>query len=250
MTRVRLVFVALLCLASSSVWADLRTYDVDPQYSQEIFGALRELLEVAGQPGVRYGRVELLPTGQILVNATPETLDEVEQLLRAIRARPPGSTPRVELRYWVVQGRGAPVARTGQDAETVSPNFGPPPAALNGVLDEIKRVHGDLAFQILATAAVVSESGQLGGVEGMPLTVYQRAHVQGDTLNAELKVQLSGVVPWDNSPRQVGQLDVRTSLERGEFVVLGEGTHRIPWPPTYQGGRSDGTLFYIVHWPE
>ena len=105
MTRARLTFVALLCLISSSAWADLRIYDVDFQYRQEIFRALNELLQVAGQPDVRYGRVELLPTGQILVNAEPETLDEVEQLLRAIRARPPGATPRAR-GYDVSRDRG------------------------------------------------------------------------------------------------------------------------------------------------
>jgi hypothetical protein len=32
MTRLRLSFAALLCLISTSAWADLRTYDVDFQY--------------------------------------------------------------------------------------------------------------------------------------------------------------------------------------------------------------------------
>jgi hypothetical protein len=254
MTRARLALAALLCLTTSSAWADLRTYDVDPQYSQEIFAALRELLEVAGQDGVRYGRVELLPTGQLLVNATPETLDEVEQLLRAIRARPPGATPRVELRYWAVLG--TPPGTT----VTARPGSTQPPSGLQEVLTELKRIHGELQFQVIGTAAVVSESGQPGGVDGIPLSVSQVAHVQGDTLNAQIELRLSGATTWNNGPQRVGELDVRTSLKRGEFLVLGESTQQSGQVAKQGGGpvtvvvgslqHIDGTLFYIAHWPE
>jgi hypothetical protein len=53
---------------------------------------------------------------------------------------------------------------------------------------------------------------------------------------------LTQPVTWDPRPQGVGQLEVRTSLKRGEFVVLGEGSQQI--------NGTDGTLFYIVHWPE
>ena len=110
MTRLRLSIATLLCLISSSAWADLRTYDVDFQYRNEVYEALRNLL--AHYPGTMttgsYGTVQLLPSGQILVNATPETLEQVDQLLRAIRARPAAATPRVSLRYWAVLGTRGP----------------------------------------------------------------------------------------------------------------------------------------------
>lgn len=241
MTRLRLFVAALLCLLSTSAWAELRTFDVDSQYRQEIYVALHELLE-------NVGRVEQLSTGQILVNASPETLDQVEQLLREIRERRAVATPRVTLRYWVVHGtRAGSTARTGGQQTVVVGAFnassgGPPPAVLNDVLAELKRFHGDLTFSVIGTAAVVSESGQVGGVQGMPLRVEQRAHVQGDTLNAAINVSLVQPVTWDPRPQEIGELDVRTSLKRGEFVVLGEGSQQI--------SGADGTLFYIVHWPE
>jgi hypothetical protein len=84
----------------------------------------------------------------------------------------------------------------------------------------------------LGTATVVSESGQEGEVAGTPLSVRQEAHVQGDTLNAEIRIVVS----------PIGELEVTTPLKRGEFVVLGDSTQ--------QGGGVDGTFFYIVHWPE
>jgi hypothetical protein len=103
------------------------------------------------------------------------------------------------------------------------------------VLAELKRFHGDLTFRVLGTAAVVSESGQPSGVDGNPLSTSQLAHVQGDMLNAEINIEIEHT-------EAVGELEVRTSLKRGEFVVLGESTQ--------QGNTTNGTLFYIVHWPE
>jgi hypothetical protein len=240
MARARSLLAALLCLVSSSAWADLRTYDVDSQYRQEIFSALRNLLNpdpaaLNAQTGT-YGTVQLLPSGQILVNANASTLEQVEQLLSAIRARPAVATPRVTLRYWAVLGTSAGTTVTGRPGSTR------PPSGLQEVLTELKRFHGDLQFQVIGTAAVVSESGQPGEIEGSPLSASQRAHVQGDTLNAEIRIELNQV--FENGLRgdALSELEVRTSLKRGEFVVLGETTQ--------QGSGFDGTLFYIVHWPE
>jgi len=223
MTRVRLPFAALLCLITTSAWADLRTYDVDFQYRNEVYQALSTLLtHFPGQMNTgSYGTVTLLPSGQILVNATPETLEQVDRLLRELRARPAPATPRVTLRYWALLG-----------SPSDSPLSTNVPRTLNGVVTEIERFHGKLAFRVLGTAAVVSQSGQGGEVDGTPLSVNQVAHVQGDTLNAELRITLA----------PVGELEVRTSLRRGEFVVLGENTQKFD--------DVDGTLFYIVHWPE
>src|SRR5215203_1499284 len=92
----RMLLVALSLLISSNAWADLKTYDVDPQYRQEIYAALQRILSPQGQP--TNGRVELLPSGQILVNASPETLQSVEQVLQSIRNRPAAAaTPRANL---------------------------------------------------------------------------------------------------------------------------------------------------------
>jgi hypothetical protein len=237
MTRIRLPAIGLLLLISSNAWADLRTYDVDVQHQQEVYQALRNVLvdnpAFAG-PGIAMGRVHLLPSGQILVDAAPETLEQVEEVLRAIRERPAPPAPRVSLRYWAVLG--TPPGTT----MTATPGSTRPPSGLQEVLTELKQFHGELQFLVIGTAAAVTQSGQPGGVEGMPLAVEQMAYVQGQTLNANLRIvlqqQLSGGV------RELGELEVRTTLQRGEFVVLGESTQ--------QGNGYDGTLFYIVHWPE
>src|SRR5262245_25029885 len=98
MTRLRLFAIALALPLSSNAWADLKTYDVDPQYQQEIYAALKDILSPQGQP--TQGKVQLLPSGQILVNAGPEALEQVDKVLQAIRAHPVTAAPRVELQYW------------------------------------------------------------------------------------------------------------------------------------------------------
>lgn len=229
MTRIRLAVIGLLLLISSGARADLRTYDVDLQYRQEVYEALSDVLVRDPQfalPGVAMGRVQLLPSGQILVDAAPDTLEQVELVLKAIRERPATAAPRVSLRYWVLIGTGASVNAPLQSTTPV-------PSMLTGVLNELKGAHGELAFRVLGTAAVASESGQMGAINGVPLNVRQTAYVQGQTLNARINLELK---PYSSS------IAVGATLARGEFLVLAEST--------LQSGGLDGTLFYIVHWPE
>jgi len=239
MTRTRLLAIGLPLLIASNAWADLRTYDVDSQYRQEVFAALNSVL--IADPNLAsgassYGRVQLLPSGQILVDAEPDTLVQIEAVLKAIKERPATAAPRVSLRYWVVLG--SPPGTT----MTATPDSTRPPSGLQEVLTELKQFHGELAFRVIGAAAVVTESGQQGEVEGNPLSVEQTAYVQGKTVNANIGMSLERVDP--TNPIQgffEGELEVRATLQRGEFVVLGEST--------LQGGGLDGTLFYIVYWP-
>jgi hypothetical protein len=233
MKRIRLPAIGLCLLFSSTAWADLRSYDVDFRYRQEVYEALKDLLNAPPNLPGTHGRVELLPSGQILVNATPETLEQVDQVLRAIRERSVAATPRVTLRYWAVLGVRS------QDSAREAPGT-PVPAVLNGVLAELERLHGELAFRVIGTAAVTAESGQKGEISGMTLSVEQTAYAQDDTLSADIEMELHNNILMRDL--QIGTLGVRTTLQRGEFVVLGESV--------VQGGELDGPVFYIVHWPE
>jgi hypothetical protein len=238
MTHLRLPTVALALLVSSTAWADLKTYDVDPQLRQEVYQALNRILSSseAAVGGASYGRVQLLPTGQLLVNAPAETLTQVEQVLQVIRNRPAPAAPRVDLRYWAVLGSRAPVA---------NPPGTPTPTALGPVLAELKRLHGDLQFRVIGSAALATESGQEGQVNGMALRVKQTAFVQGEALNARIEMNLSSKLPTAGPPGGIdvgSNISVRTPLRGGEFVVLGQSE--------VVGGGLDGPVFFIVHWPE
>ena len=247
MIRIRLPLIAALTLLiSSNAWADLKTYDVGPQYQQEVFTALNNIL--TPQPGqTTWGRVQLLPSGQILVNADPATLAQVDQVLAALRSRPVSTTPRVELQYWAVVGsRPAAANAAGRAQVDVSvvgnrapANLSAPPSELNDVLAELKRVHGDLQFRVLGTTSLTTQSGQHGEIGGAPLRVDQTTFVQGDTLNARIEMQLSSTTQNGPPPNRI---EVGTSLRRGEFVVLGQSE--------LVGGGLDGPVFFIVHWPD
>lgn len=245
MTRIRLLAITLLSLISSTAWADLKTYDIDPRYRTEIYEALRNILNPEGVAMAAYGRVQLLPSGQILVNAPPDTITQVDAVIKALQARPVDAAPRVTLRYWAVLG-------TRTQAGAANALGTPPPAALNDVLAELRRLNGELAFRVIGTATAVTESGQYGEVDGMTLSVEQTAHVQGNTLNANISMALVGDVPPQPQAQtqvfvttgqvKIGNLTLNTTLRRGEFLVLGE-SH-------YQSRGLEGPVFYIVHWAE
>jgi hypothetical protein len=187
--------------------------------------------------------VQLLPSGQIVVDTSPETHAQIEDLLAAIKAQQTGATPRVTLRYWVVLGTSA-----GQ------PPGETPPPILSGVLDELGRVQRDLTFRVLGTATLVTESGQEGEVRSEPLGAKQRVYVQGESASAAIELRFTESRPIPLPTQQgflqtlpnpyFGKINLNVTLERGEFLVLGESTVRTV--------QLDGTLFYIVyieHWP-
>jgi hypothetical protein len=252
MTRVRSsVLAAVALLFTSTASADLRVFDVEPQHREEVFAALSDILTPDPSRGLimeAHGRVEVLPSGQILVNADAKTLEQVGQVLAAMRARSAAAAPRAALRYWAVLGMTpSDATRGGQVRVEVAPNLGgapfePTPPVLDSVLAEFRQVvHGDLMFRVLGSAALATNSGQFGEVDGWPLSVEQTVYVQDDTLNASISMELTGPAPNTVGNSRLGNLSVRTTLRRGEFVVLGEGHVQ------FASGER-GPVFYIVHW--
>jgi hypothetical protein len=78
---------------------------------------------------------------QLVVNAPPDTLEQDDQVLEAIRNRPTAAAaPRVQLQYWTVLGNRGPAA---------NPPGSAPSSALNEVLAELKRMHGDALARLL-----------------------------------------------------------------------------------------------------
>jgi hypothetical protein len=186
-----------------------------------------------------------LPTGQILIDTTPEMHEQVVEVLDAISRYHTEPAPRVTLQYWVVLGTRDAAGATEM------------PPLLGGVLDEIRQMHGPLSFRVLGNASLVTESGRDGRVNG-ELIISQHANVQGTRLNAELMIAFSYQTTSGSVPNEDGfqimqppqyemqSVEIDTSMERGEFVVVGENTFR---ENVVGQGPVDGTVFYIVHWP-
>jgi hypothetical protein len=235
------LLILLVCMAfSANARADIKVYDVHPSYVDEVYDVLRNVLQSGSGAN---SLVQLLPSGQILVNTTPELHQQVVAVLDAIGEA--GPTPRVTLQYWVVFG--APELQNAVDT----------PGALDDVLDEIRGVHGPLSFSLLGNATLVTDSG-MGGQTNGELNIRQMAYVQGSRLNAELNITFNYDVVVDNSElfdaqgnrRNFSQwtqqsISINTSMEQGEFVVVGENS--ISGNVAGQSD-TDGTIFYIVHW--
>jgi len=216
-----------LLLAATAARADLQTYDVDIQIAQEVVGALNNALAqqcgilLVEQQRVANCSAQLLPSGQLLVQAPAPSQQQVAAVLKAVAAHRAAPAPRLTLRYWVVVG--APGAA---DNERL------PLAPLKPVLQQLERTHGDLGFKIEGTVSVTSESGTKAEANGGPLGVSQRARAVGDnSLSADVELFL---------PAATQQLRVTVTITRGEYVVLGEQSN----------AEGAGSTFYIVNWPE
>lgn len=219
--RIPLLVAGLLIAALAG--ASTQIYDVDAMYRQEVVQILREMLtpNINGMSDLS-GEVQILPTGQVLVDTvTDKRQAEVAAILESIARNEPEPTPTVTLRYWMLHGEPG-----GRNAEGL-------PATLDGVISELEAVHGPLGVSILSAATVSGRSGQLAMFENDRWGIEQMAVVsgEGDRLNARLIVE-----------NQFQGLEVDLALTKGEFVVLG-------------GGSSDqvsenGVAAMVVNWPE
>lgn len=218
----RLLAFGLLGTWATQAGAEIRIYDVRPEYLQEVADLLEEIFSADVDPNTYpdlYGRVQLLPSGQILVDASEDRQTEVARVMAALEASPATEFPSVALRYWVVFG-----VPGGEDSNTL-------PAALAEPLRELDAAQGPFGFTLLDSATVMSRAGRYGGLESETLEIMQRVYPNGDRINADV-----------NFEHELQELTVQFSLERGEYLVLGNGT------ATNEEGTR-GTLAVIVHWP-
>jgi hypothetical protein len=209
-------------LAASAAQAEIRIYDVDSLYRQEVQNALDRVLrrEYPGKPF--YGTVEMLPTGQLLIEAPPQGHGQIEAILAAIRARTQASPPRMMLRYWVLSGvPDRPDSTTG-NMRMLAP-----------VLSELEDIHGDLGFQIIDTVTLTSQSGGDAEMDSEQLEIFQRGYSDGRIMNAEIELQFER----DSIDYQIR---AEFTISPREFVVLGESSADID--------DTRGMVFYVVHW--
>jgi hypothetical protein len=237
--------LALLLIAATAS-ADTVVYDLDAKNAKEIAQALRSVLEAQCLSGPDSNpvtnasrcRVELLPTGQLLVEAPPASQQQVAAVLKAIAARNAAPLPRVELQYWVIYG--APGKPAGADASLK------PPTA---VLQQLERAHGDLSFSVLDTVSLTTQPGGIGVARGGSLSIDEGTHSSGADLDLNAHLQFA---PRALFPDLNVDLKVSVTIKRGEFVVLGERTavevHGEPGKAEFDVRQKPGMLFFVVHW--
>lgn len=222
MKPVRILIALGLLVVTLGARAELRTYNVDSAYRDEVSFALHEIFARPFGPNPPPARVQRLPNGQLLIDASPEMHEQIAAVLEAIRENSPPASARLTLRYWVVRGTAGVQGSTNADLEALAP-----------VLAELEDVHGDLSFEILDAASLMSQSGGEASVFGEPLRVEQRTFYDGSIVNAHLELGY-------HTEQLDERLEADFSIAPGEFLVLSE-----------RGASTDdeqSLLFYIVHW--
>lgn len=211
------LFLGLAAATLQAEVPEMRVYDIDIQYRNEIHDALWSLLSPPGGP---FGVVKLLPTGQLLVASDAKTHEQIARVLKDIETGAPSKTPRITLRYWVLAGiDGRPPAKL--------------PPMLDPVVDQLQAVHGELNYEIIDSVSVTGQSGSRSEVENSRLSVSQTVWTDGSSIDAQIEFAHK-----DQDTRQT--ITGSFSMGPGEFLVLSERT--------LDSDRKT-LLFYVVHWP-
>ena len=219
--NLRTLVAALSILAATPALSEMQVYDVKAEYREEVYEVLRGILRAELEPtSPAYGRVEMLPTGQILIDASSEKQVEIAALLGSIASRVVAETPTITLRYWVLFGV--------LDAEQQTAV----PPMLDGVIREWEAAHGKLGVTILDSARLVGRSGHPTALQSQRMEIYQKVFATENRINAEIVIQ-----------HQYQELEVEVSLQRGDFLALGETT-------VEDEKGLKGTIVFVVHWPE
>lgn len=243
MTPRTLLLTGLALLAAAAAQAETRLYTIDSRNAEEIAKALGNVVRAQEACPPRTSpengaivqircHVELLPTGQIIVEAPAEVHAQIAQVLKAIDARGADPTPRITLRYWVIAG-----------FEGRAP--APPPSGLAPVIAQLQRLNGNLAYAVEESASLTTESGSDAFSSEGELEVENTVFANGDTVRAEIRLEFNqrpgpacaqaGCQPFRQN------LGLTTTIRRGEYLVFGERAFDTP------DGR--GTMFYVVNWP-
>lgn len=223
MQRSTFALVLLLALTPLASRADMRVYDVDASSRQEVLRVLKSLLSSEVDPSrypQLYGRVEMLPSGQIVIDASPERHAEITSLLEAIGRKGVAEAPPVMLVYWALVG--VPGA---EDSDNV-------PDVLAPVTRQLEARHGPLGFSVADAASIVSASGEPATVESDDWEVVQTVYPNQGRVNAEITID-----------HGAEELHVEVPLERGRYLVLGDST-------TDLDDDKRGIIAFVVHWPE
>jgi hypothetical protein len=220
--NLRTTLLLTCLLAASAAEAEIRIYDVDSLYRQEVQNALDRVLRREYPDKPFYGTVEMLPTGQLLIEAPAAGHVQIETILAAIRARTQASPTKMMLRYWVLSGVPGRPDNTSGNMRMLVP-----------VLSELEDIHGELGFEIIDTVTLMSQSGGDAEMDSEHLEIFQRAYSDGQIMNAEIELQFER----DSIDYQVR---AEFSISAGEFVVLGESSADID--------ETRGMVFYLVHW--
>ncbi len=215
---------------------ELKTYSVPHGYENEVRTMLQNALG-----GDEAGRVEMGPSGKLVVLARPSIQDGVQAFIRELEDMESAPAPvPVTLNYWIVVGSPAgtvnanSVQRHGMDGYDV---LGPDD--LNDVapaLAEIAGSVGPIEFSLVERLRLSSMGGDRARVMGRRVQIGQYATTLSGHIVADLEIGIRGF-----------QLSTQVKLKPDQFVVLGQTGYdgdAVAWlqhvDPVAQ------TLYYVI----
>jgi hypothetical protein len=254
----------LLTLVAAPTLAETALHDLPAENRDPVAAAIQTALGANCTNRQINCSATPLPNGQLLVEAPADVHEELANVLKAIAERAPKSaeTVRTTLQYWALAATaGAPDA----DNQSLQP--------LQPVLAQLERLHGPLGFEVADRAALTIVSsgngntgwlgrgrgasirGVSGGDGGLSVT-QQTAQLNESEMRGRVSLtfapprpsqgaETAAAAPFNGvtcgGPCSAVSMEVEMTLQRGEFLVLGERT--LP-------GSQGQSLFYVVHWPE
>jgi len=214
---------------------ELRSYEVPEGYKNELASQLRYVLQGSEESAV--GRVIGGTGNNLIVVAPPGIHDGVKALLRDLEEMGPASPPtQARLTYWVVSGRP-----TGAGGTAGRPFVTTGPAGLDQIepaLAGIAEAQGPTEFRLLERLEILSTGHDWAQAYGQVVRVRQRATVSGESVVADVEVNLGGA-----------SLGVETEvvIRPGQYLVLGQaGVPYTHMRETKELQAPDVSLYYVV----
>ncbi len=203
----------------------LRSYDVRPEIAKEVEGALTTALSPVN--GFPYGRVNLSPSGQLLVVAPPSIQQGVEQILKEVASRKPAATPSIRFEAWLVTASpGAP---------TDSPSL----TEIEPALRAVEQSKGSAHFELLEKLSTQTQAGQNSSVQGERTSLSVTGSLRRDSKDQPVIAALVVLNTHISHGGPPPSIKAQTELRPGELLVLGQSS-------LSEGADADRALYYIV----
>lgn len=218
---------------------ELKTYSVPHGYENEVRTMLQNAL---GGDENEAGRVEMGPSGKLVVLARPGIQAGVEAFIRELEDMETAPAPvPVTLNYWIVVGSPA---GTVEDSGSVTRHamsgydvLGPDDLSdVALALAEIAGSVGPIEFSLVERLRLSSMGGDRAQVRGRRVQIGQYATTLSGHIVADLEILIRGF-----------QLSTQVKLKPDQFVVLGQTGYdgdAVAWlqhvDPVAQ------TLYYVI----
>ncbi len=228
MKRLLTLLLISLSLAAN---AEIRLYEVTQGLEMPINEALAAVLSLPDEKGNPSGVIELLPTGQLLVNTTPQLHTDIATLIEALENASLPAERNYLIKFWVIF--------VPDSNETVLTQQRLPDD--QQLLSALSQRYDDRSMQLLMQASansIASRNVSLNLPQG-GVSFSLRAGKSGLSIFTDVMIKPSNDLTlkrgsnWNN---------VQAVLQPNEYLVLAESQQMLEQQP--------GKLLLVIQWDE